>query len=209
MKVLLLVTLVAAASSSASPGFAYHTGLPWYPYAVHAPLAVTYALPAGCTNNLGHLVPCALPAAEDSAVEEARKKREADPAVLATTTRVVSPVRTLLPYHGLGYLGAPAVYGLGYSHGFLGYGGYLGYPLGLHAVTPAATSEDGAVEEARKKREAEADPYYFYGHHGYAGYAGYGYGHGYAYAGWPYTYGHYTYAHHGCRNYLGALVPCA
>merc|ERR1712080_718431 len=73
----------------------------------------------------------------------------------------------------------------------------------------------------RKKREAEADPYYFYGHGGYAGYGGLipttsgglvpsggplvpGYA---AYAAWPYGYARYGYA--GCRNNAGALVPCA
>merc|ERR1719334_1678118 len=78
----------------------------------------------------------------------------------------------------------------------------------LAAAAPAA-AEAPAVEEAeRKKRDAEAepeaeadpeaDPWLLYGHHGlYGGYYGYGY--------------HHPVAYHlaGCRNYLGALVPCA
>merc|ERR1719412_3025630 len=102
------------------------------------------------------------------------------------------------------------------------YGHWAGYPY-LFAAAPSAEADAG-VEEARKKREAEpeADPYYFYGHGGYAGYGGLipttsgglvpsggplvpGYA---AYAAWPYGYAHYGYAA-GCRNNAGALVPCA
>merc|ERR1711902_276748 len=96
------------------------------------------------------------------------------------------------------------------------YAGYAGYPYAHHLLG---------------KREADADPAYFY--NGYAGYAGYGFGYGYAgypyagfYGGYPYAHGyaHAAYAHapsdptnphlvHSsrvgvCTNYLGAQVPC-
>merc|ERR1711981_859556 len=130
-------------------------------------------------------------------------------APVARTVAVSAPVTTTytrsytLPsvysgYHGLGYAGL--------------YGGY-GLPL-INVKTEAAEAEAG-VEEARKKREAEADPALFYssyglhsgyvaprvysgyhglgyaGYHGlgYAGYHGLGYGyHGLGYAGYPYGY---------------------
>merc|ERR1712105_274640 len=70
--------------------------------------------------------------AAEPAAEE-RKKREADPAVLAGGSRIISaptplihnapvlPVAAPLGYHGLGY-------GLGYGHGYgLGYAGYAGH----------------------------------------------------------------------------------
>merc|ERR1712080_682008 len=98
----------------------------------------------------------------------------------------------------------PSVYS-GY-HG-LGYGGLYGYGLPIIKTEAAAEAETG-VEEARKKREAEADPALFYSsfaspaygysyglHSGYVaprvytGYHGLGYGyHGLGYAGYPYGY---------------------
>jgi len=247
MRFLLLVTFIAAAAAEAEPEadpyFYYGFGLPYAAHAAAAP-AITYTLPK-CTNNDGAVVPCAHPgypylyggygyypfglvptaaaaAEEPAAVEEARKKRdadpEADPAVLATYSVVKNPLPAL--YHGLGhalpytaglpyahagltYAGLPYA-GLPYAHGYAGYG--YGYPL-LHAVAAPATDE-AAVEEARKKREAEpeADPWLYY-----SGGLGHGYGYGYAGYGYPYTYGHYPYAYTGvgCRNYLGAAVPCA
>lgn len=252
MKLLLLVTFIAAAAAEAEPEadpyFYYgHTGWP-YAYAGYAAAApLTYTLPTytapACKNNEGAAVPCAhpyayghypylygyypyglLPAAaaaaeEPAAVEEARKKRDADadPAVLATYSHVTNPSPTI--YHGLHGVGhaLPLTYaaGLPYTHGY-GYGGYdlglhgLGYGYGwplLHHAAVAAPAED-AVEEARKKRDAEpeADPWLYY-----SGALGYGYGYGHAGYGYPYTYGHYPYAYFsgaGCRNYLGAAVPC-
>merc|ERR1712002_242354 len=69
----------------------------------------------------------------------------------------------------------------GFGHGF-GYG--LGYPWGLPlvAAAPAAAAADEApaVEEARKKRDADADPALLYG-----GVHGFGYGVG-AYGAYPY-----------------------
>merc|ERR1719402_1379182 len=79
----------------------------------------------------------AVAAAAEPAAEE-RKKREADPAVLAGGSRIISaptplihnapvlPVAAPLGYHGLGYgLG----YGHGYGLGYAGYAGHLGYGL--------------------------------------------------------------------------------
>merc|ERR1712018_1069986 len=76
----------------------------------------------------------AVAAASAPAAEE-RKKREADPAVLAGGSRIISaptplihnppvlPVAAPLGYHGLGY-------GLGYHGlGYAGYAGHLGYGL--------------------------------------------------------------------------------
>ena len=75
-------------------------------------------------------------AAAEPAAEE-RKKREADPAVLAGGSRIISAPTPLihnapvlptvaaplaLGYHGLGYAG---YHGLGYA----GYAGHLGYGL--------------------------------------------------------------------------------
>lgn len=203
---------------------------------------VTYALPYGrpCTNNAGASVPCnfgglyhgyypfgLLPAAAaaapaEAAVEEARKKREADPAVLYSTSVVKNPLPALnqyipyaglhhayagLPYTSLPYASVPYAGYAGLGYAGLGYHG-LGYGF-PYVVQPAATAEDGSVEEARKKREAEAepeaDPYYFYsGYHPYTSY-GYNY-HPYTYAGYHHPVV-YT-APVGCRNYLGSVVPC-
>merc|ERR1712088_563530 len=145
-----------------------------------------------------------------------RKKREADPAVLASSSS--APVVPLT--YGLGH---PLVYGhglLGAAHPGLvtvehkgaevtpgavevksvtapvvygyGLGGYYGLPV---LAAPAAAEEPAAVE-ARKKREAEpeaeADPEaWYYSHYGgyYGGLYGYGYGLGYGgYYGYPYAY---------------------
>jgi len=222
MKILLLVSFVAAAAAEADPYFYYGWGAAPYAYAgYHAPLVYSAASP--CKNNEGAAVPCALgwgspylgyyphlvaaapAAAEDAAVEEARKKRDADPAVLAAST----VVKTLTPFiHNPPT--RPVVYAGGYGHhayGLGGYGGYglVGYPF-LHHLAPAA-AEAPAVEEARKKREAEAeaeaDPWYFY--------SGLGYGHHYGYGYHPYTYAAplvYA-APKGCQNVHGHIVPCA
>merc|ERR1712193_497462 len=65
------------------------------------------------------------------------------------------------------------------------------YTLG--ALKPVALGKKKREPEA--EAEAEADPWLLYsGYYGHPGYYGYGYGLGY--------YG-------GCRNNLGALVPCA
>merc|ERR1712173_340526 len=80
-------------------------------------------------------------------------------------------------------------YGLTGYHG-LGYAGLYGYGLPLVAAKTEVAEAETGVEEARKKREAEADPAYYYSSfasptHGYSyglntGYAEY---HGLGYAG--------------------------
>merc|ERR1711997_164621 len=145
-----------------------------------------------------------------------RKKREADPAVLATTHAAPAVV----PHLGYGYaLGAPylhhavphtytiahkdavvtpakvdvkvaaapVVYAghYGYAHPYA----HWGYGLGLPLL--AKPAEEAAAVDARKKREAEADPEaWYYGHYGYGlGYGhhlGYGYGGYYGYPGYYY-----------------------
>merc|ERR1712000_760079 len=104
MKFLLLIAAIASVRAEADPAFTYATGY-HLPYAYGAPLTyaaaaapvVTYAhtplvytAAAGCQNEAGAVVPCAhgglvgvVPAAvapaaaEEPAVEEVRKKREA------------------------------------------------------------------------------------------------------------------------------------
>merc|ERR1712050_772815 len=198
----LLVLAVAAyarAEAEAKPGFVYTTGhLPLaygYPYAVHHPLV--YTAPVGCQNNEGAAVPCAhgvlpyglvpavAPAAEEEAVESV-EKREAEPTAEADA-EADPEADPWLYYHGLGYAAHP--YGYGY------YG--------------KREAEAEPTAEADAEASPEADPWLYYSHAGYGlhpyGYGYYGHGLGYAaYAGYhPYAY------YGGCRNNLGALVPCA
>merc|ERR1712098_903252 len=87
---------------------------------------------------------------------------------------------------------APLAYS-GHHYGYYG----LGHPLGYYGKRSAEPEAEAAPEA-----EAEADPWLLYG----LGYGGHVYG------------GHYGYGYHhalpyyylgGCRNYLGAAVPCA
>ena len=115
------------------------------------------------------------------------------------------------PY-GLGYPSNKNNYGRGYgkrsaeaepeaNYGAYGYGHPYGHPYGhTYGHTYGKRSA-----EAEPEAKADADPAVFFGHN-YAGYYG-------SYL--PYYYGAYhanPYYHHaavGCRNSLGALVPCA
>merc|ERR1712117_556166 len=138
-----------------------------------------------------------------------RKKREADPAVLATTHgapllhgavphtyTVAHKDATVTPGKvEVDVKAAPVVYAahhVGYPYAYGHLGGYCGLPL-----LAAAPAEEPAAVEARKKREAEAeaDPeawYYGYYGHGYGGYYGLGYGRYYGgYYGYPYGYAYY------------------
>merc|ERR1711884_407834 len=77
------------------------------------------------------------------------------------------------------------------------------------AAAPAAAPQEEAVVSVEKRdadADAEADPAAWY-----YGYYGHPYGHHYGYAGYYGYYGHpyYGYGGVGCRNNLGALVPCA
>jgi len=99
------------------------------------PLVAPELTPEVAAATAAHLA--AVAAAAEPAAEE-RKKREADPAVLAGGSRIISaptplihnpPVRPVVHapvavgYHGLGY-------GLGYHGlGYAGYAGHLGYGL--------------------------------------------------------------------------------
>merc|ERR1711887_383831 len=182
-------------------GYAGYAGLGYAYGAYGYPYAYAAAAVKPCTNNAGVAVPCALgyhgglaygygwpylvpaaaaaPAEDGAAVEEARKKRDADadPAVLAT----YGSVKTVTPLiHNAPVRPVVATYaGLHHGYGGLGYSG-LGYGYGLHG-------------KKKREAEAEADPYLLYG----AGLYGYGLGH------YGYAYPHITYtAAAGCRNYL-------
>lgn len=206
---MLALAAVASAKPAADPSFYYHTGLPYY----HVP--VVYTAPVGCRNYLGAVVPCAGGEVAAAPVEEARKKRSAEAHVItpaATIPYVYSPLTYKLPAAPVGCTNnegaaVPCAYGYAFPH----------WPFLVPAA--AAQTEPAAVEEARKKRDAEpdadaeADPWLLYGGLGYGYGAGYGYGYGYGLgAHYPYTYAAY---HHpllpygGCRNNAGSLVPCA
>jgi len=104
----------------------------------------------------------------------------------------------LLAYAGYPYaLGAyPYAYGYPYAHyPYVAYTSDCKNAWGI----PVPCAQEG---EARKKREAEADPALFYSNY----YGGYGYP--YAYGAYAYPYAAYT-AYTGCRNDAGAAVPCA
>merc|ERR1739845_123869 len=168
----LLLVLAAAglscaapeAAPEADPAFAYSIG-GYQPlvYTHHLPTVayhhpVTYTLPTVAYGYPYGLLPIAAPAAEaaeEPAVEEARKKREADPAVIGAYSTIKNPSPSI--YHNV-----PALrYYAPYAH-HLGYGGLV---------------------YGRKKREAEAeaDPWLAYGY-AYHPYAYSAYYHPYAYA---------------------------
>merc|ERR1712228_193145 len=144
-----------------------------------------------------------------------RKKREADPAVLASSSALTAPQTVDLPVapyaYGIGapllHAAVPHTYTVGpatvehtpgtvevKAHAPVVYAGHYGYPYGgwgygygvpLLAAAPAAAE---AVTEERKKREAGADPAAdaWYGYYGYGRrYYGGYYG---GYYGYPYGY---------------------
>jgi len=139
-----------------------------------------------------------------------RKKREADPAVVATTYSAPAVVPHLGYALGAPYLhhAVPHTYTVAHKDAVVTpgkvevtqepakvvYAGHYGYGLpyahwGYGLPLLAKPAEEPAAVEARKKREAEADPEaWYYGHYGY-GHLGYGYG---GYYGYPYYgYGYY------------------
>merc|ERR1711953_606165 len=179
-----------------------------------------------CRNHLGELVPCALPsvagqsvyaynavpntgfvqAAAGVAAIPSQVPDEMPPAPEAPAAPVkakreaeadadASPDANAEadPYYYPGAFGAyhPYYYG-GYAYGYP-YGHTYGHTYGKRSA------------EAEPEAKADADPAVYFGHN-YAGYYG-------SYL--PYYYGAYhanPYYHHaavGCRNSLGALVPCA
>merc|ERR1739848_853616 len=121
----LLLVLAAAGLSCAAPAFAYSIGHHPLVYTHHP--AVTYTLPTAYHPvyhtaygyPYGGLLPLAAPAAEaaeEPAVEEARKKREADPAVIGAFSTIKNPSPTI--YHNvpsLAYAYAPYAHHLGYG----------------------------------------------------------------------------------------------
>merc|ERR1712098_224472 len=192
MKFLLVLSLVAATQAEADPAFAYGFGGHFLPYAVHhAPIVhapVVYTHHTGCTNNAGALVPCSVDRKkrEADAEPEAEADAEADPWVYYSTHG----------YWPVGYSHYAHYAPLAYSGHHYGYYG-LGHLLGYYGKRSAE-----AEAEAAPEADAEADPWLLYG----LGYGGHVYG------------GHYGYGYHhalpyyylgGCRNYLGAAVPCA
>merc|ERR1711874_192087 len=81
-------------------------------------------------------------------------------------------------------------------------------PFLTAVAAPAAAVEPVAEAPEEEAADADADPYLLYGygaHHAYpyhhVPYLGLGLGHHL-----PYLHGYY--AHTGCKNYLGATVPC-
>merc|ERR1712024_53294 len=145
MKFLLLIAAIASvrAEAEANPAFTYATG--YLPYAYGAPLAyahapLVYTAAAGCQNEAGAVVPCA---AEEPAVEEARKKREATAEAEAEADPEADP---WVFYRTYGYW--PHGYGhLAYSYAPYAYAGHYGYyGLGHHYGY-----------YGRKKREATAE----------------------------------------------------
>jgi len=140
-----------------------------------------------------------------------RKKREADPAVVATTHAAPAVVPHLGYALGAPYLhhAVPHTYTVAHKDSVVTpgkvdvkvadpptivYAGHYGYAhpyahWGYGLPLLAKPAEEPAAVEARKKREAEADPEaWYYSHYGY-GRLGYGYG---GYYGYPYYgYGYY------------------
>jgi len=149
--------------------YAHH--VPAVTHAVH-PYSVVHA--AGCTNNDGAAVPCAVggaytygwpyaygyyphvvaaPAAAE-AVEAERKKREAEPEAEAeadpwlTYSSHPGHVSTLYGAYGHGVHGVHGVYAGHGLHAYSGYWpyGYGYYGHGLHAIHHAVKAEKPAVE---------------------------------------------------------------
>jgi len=211
----LVLSLVAATQAEADPAFAYSFGGHLLPYAVHhAPLVhapVVYTHHTGCTNSVGAVVPCALPglsvlgvapvaaaapAAPVEAVDRKKREAEADPEAEADAEADPWVYYSTHGYWPVGYSHYAHYAPLAYSGHHYGYYG-LGHPLGYYGKRSAEPEAEAAPEA-----DAEADPWLVYG----LGYGGHVYG------------GHYGYGYHhalpyyylgGCRNYLGAAVPCA
>merc|ERR1711931_432142 len=239
MKFLLVIALAAyaqaEAEAEADPAFAYSVGTPLVyaglplvqaapvevkeaaektetaPVVVsYAGLPLTYTLaaqPVGCQNNDGVTVPCnggvyapylvpavAAPVAEakDDGVVKAKREAGAEPEADSEADPEADPW-----YYYSTYAHAPHAYGYGYGLGY--YGGYHG--LGYFG---RKKREAEAEPEATAEADPEADPWLYY----YGGYVP----HTYTYS-LPYTYAAYhhplVYVTGGCRNYLGAVVPCA
>merc|ERR1711973_539799 len=154
-----------------------------YPYA-----AAAAAVPFGSSTGLDPITQ-----GLDPVTQGYYGKREAEPEADAQAVLPYAAGYAGYPY-AAGHAGYPYTAGYGYAAPYAGYGysglsyaglGHLGY---------------------YGKRSADADAQIAYAGYPYAaGYAGYPYAAGYAgYAGYGYPYAAAT----GCRNYLGAAVPC-
>merc|ERR1711993_7370 len=151
MKLLLVLAAagLSCAAPEADPAFAYSIG--------HHPLVythpVTYTLPTVAYHPYaygypyGGLLPIAAPAAEaaeEPAVEEARKKREADPAVLGSFSTIKNPSPSI--YHNVPALAYYAPYAHPLTYGGLIYG------------------RKKREAEAEAEADPEADPWLVYGY---------------------------------------------
>jgi len=138
MKLLLVLAAagLSCAAPEADPAFAYSVGHPLvYTHPVTYTVPTVAYHPYAYGYPYGGLLPIAAPAAADAAeepaVEEARKKREADPAVLGSFSTIKNPSPSI--YHNVPALAYYAPYAHPLTYGGLIYG--------------------------RKKREAEAEAY--------------------------------------------------
>merc|ERR1719427_1599422 len=152
MKLLLVLAAagLSCAAPEADPAFAYSIG--------HHPLVythpVTYTVPTVAYHPYaygypyGGLLPIAAPAAADAAeepaVEEARKKREADPAVLGSFSTIKNPSPSI--YHNVPALAYYAPYAHPLTYGGLIYG------------------RKKREAEAEAEADPEADPWLVYGY---------------------------------------------
>lgn len=96
-------------------------------------------------------------------------------------------------------------------------GGYAVVKPAMMAAQPEMKAEEAPMEKEempaeeaaavvsveKRDAEAEADPFYFYSRHFAVPYYGH---HPYHHA---FNYGYFPYVYGGCRNNMGALVPCA
>jgi len=205
MKLLLVLAAagLSCAAPEADPAFAYSVGHPLvYTHPVTYTVPTVAYHPYAYGYPYGGLLPIAAPAAADAAeepaVEEARKKREADPAVLGSFSTIKNPSPSI--YHNVPALAYYAPYAHPLTYGGLIYGRKKreaeagGCRDSLGYLVPCAGRKKREAE-AEAEADPEADPWLVYGY--------------------PYAYRHafyhpYAYAHvGGCRNYLGGLVPCA
>merc|ERR1712183_4131 len=149
MKLLLVLAAagLSCAAPEADPAFAYSVG---HPLVYTHP--VTYTVPTVAYHPyaypFGGLLPIAAPAAADAAeepaVEEARKKREADPAVLGSFSTIKNPSPSI--YHNVPALAYYAPYAHPLTYGGLIYG------------------RKKREAEAEAEADPEADPWLVYGY---------------------------------------------
>merc|ERR1711988_1871843 len=164
MKLLLVLAAagLSCAAPEADPAFAYSVG---HPLVYTHP--VTYTVPTVAYHPYAYGYPysgllpiAAADAAEEPAVEEARKKREAGPAVLGSFSTIKNPSPSI--YHNVPALAYYAPYAHPLTYGGLIYG------------------RKKREAEAEAEADPEADPWLVYGYP-------YAYGHAFYH---PYAYAH-------------------